>query len=64
MVCHVVQQLVHEPKRHKRRYYWVLITVCHVKLTKKSPGEKKKTFKRETCLKASKGAGGMLIDPH
>lgn len=42
MVCHVVQQLVHEPKRHKRIYDKVPITNCHVKLTKKSPGEKKK----------------------
>lgn len=57
MVCHVVQQLVHEPKRHKRRYFWVLTTVCHVC---QSPGEKKKN-ERETCLKASKGAGDMLI---
>ena len=53
MVCHVVQQLVHEPKRQKNIYHKVLITICHVKLTKKSPGEKKK-LKERLALKPAK----------
>lgn len=53
MVCHVVQQLVHEPKRQKNISRGSYYDLSCLKLTKKSPGEKRK-LKERLALKPAK----------